>query len=105
MLCQYGVVGKFVEFYGDGLDILFFVDRVIIVNMVLEYGVICGFFFIDDVMFSYMCFSGCSEEQVVLVEVYVKVQGMWCQSGDELVFISILVLDMSSVEVSFVGLK
>lgn len=105
MLCKYGVVGKFVEFYGDGLDLLLLVDCVIIVNMLLEYGVICGFFLIDVVIFDYMCLSGCSEDQVELVEKYVKVQGMWCNLGDELIFISMLELDMNDVEVSLVGFK
>lgn len=62
MLRKYGVVGKFVEFYGDGLDLLSLADRVIIVNMSLEYGVICGFFLIDVVIFDYMRLSGRSED-------------------------------------------
>lgn len=105
MLCKKGVVGKFVEFYGDGLVDLFLVDCVIIVNMVLEYGVICGFFLVDEIIFGYLCLFGCLESMVKLVEVYSKEQGLWCEKGYELVFIDILYLDMGEVEVSLVGLK
>lgn len=62
MLCKYGVVGKFVEFYGDGFVDLLFVDCVIIVNMVFEYGVICGIFLIDDEIINYLCLINCDEE-------------------------------------------
>ncbi len=72
MLRQHGVVGKFVEFYGDGLDTLPLADRATIANMAPEYGATCGFFPIDDVTLSYMRLSGRSEEQVALVEAYAK---------------------------------
>lgn len=72
MLRQHGVVGKFVEFYGDGTDTLPLADRATIANMAPEYGATCGFFPIDDVTLSYMRLSGRSEEQVALVEAYAK---------------------------------
>lgn len=105
MLRQHGVVGKFVEFYGDGLDTLPLADRATIANMAPEYGATCGFFPIDDVTLSYMRLSGRSEEQVALVEAYAKARGMWRQPGDEPVFTSTLALDMSSVEASLAGPK
>ncbi|PLM91246.1 aconitate hydratase, partial [Klebsiella variicola] len=105
MLRQHGVVGKFVEFYGDGLDTLPLADRATIANMAPEYGATCGFFPIDDVTLSYMRLSGRSEEQVALVEAYAKAQGMWRQPGDEPVFTSTLALDMGSVEASLAGPK
>lgn len=74
MLRQHGVVGKFVEFYGDGTDTLPLADRATIANMAPEYGATCGFFPIDDVTLSYMRLSGRSEEQVALVEAYAKAQ-------------------------------
>lgn len=105
MLRKHGVVGKFVEFYGDGLDSLPLADRATIANMSPEYGATCGFFPIDAVTLDYMRLTGRSEEQVALVEAYAKAQGMWRQPGDEPVFTSILALDMSSVEASLAGPK
>ena len=99
------VVGKFVEFYGDGLDSLPLADRATIANMSPEYGATCGFFPIDAVTLSYMRLSGRSEEQVALVEAYAKAQGMWRQTGDEPVFTSTLALDMGTVEASLAGPK
>ena len=96
MLRKHGVVGKFVEFYGDGLDSLPLADRATIANMAPEYGATCGFFPIDDVTLEYMRLSGRSEEQVALVEAYTKAQGMWRNPGDEPVFTSTLELDMGS---------
>jgi aconitate hydratase len=105
MLRKHGVVGKFVEFYGDGLDSLPLADRATIANMAPEYGATCGFFPIDDVTLEYMRLSGRSEEQVALVEAYTKAQGMWRNTGDEPVFTSTLELDMGSVEASLAGPK
>jgi aconitate hydratase len=105
MLRKHGVVGKFVEFYGDGLDSLPLADRATIANMAPEYGATCGFFPIDDVTLEYMRLSGRSEEQVALVEAYTKAQGMWRNPGDEPVFTSTLELDMGSVEASLAGPK
>ncbi|WP_393969754.1 aconitate hydratase AcnA [Kluyvera intermedia] len=105
MLRKLGVVGKFVEFYGDGLDSLPLADRATIANMAPEYGATCGFFPLDDVTLSYMRLSGRSDEQVALVEAYAKVQGMWRHTGDEPVFSQTLSLDMSDVEASLAGPK
>ena len=105
MLRKHGVVGKFVEFYGDGLDSLPLADRATIANMAPEYGATCGFFPIDDVTLEYMRLSGRSEEQVALVEAYTKAQGMWRNPVDEPVFTSTLELDMGSVEASLAGPK
>jgi len=71
-LCEYGVVGKFVEFYGEGVLVVLLVNCVMIGNMSLEFGFICVIFFIDDVMVEYLCLIGCDEVYVVFVEVYVK---------------------------------
>ena len=105
MLRKHGVVGKFVEFYGDGLDTLPLADRATIANMAPEYGATCGFFPIDDITLEYMRLSGRSEEQVELVNAYAKAQGMWRNPGDEPVFTSSLELDMGSVEASLAGPK
>lgn len=103
MLRQHGVVGKFVEFYGDGLDALPLADRATIANMAPEYGATCGFFPVDAVTLDYMRLSGRSEDQIELVETYTKAQGMWRNPGDEPLFTSTLTLDMGSVEASLAG--
>lgn len=106
MLCKYGVVGKFVEFFGEGLQYLLLVDCVMIGNMVFEYGVICGIFLIDYELLNYLCLFGCSEEQIVLVEVYVKVQGLWYDV--QIVYVSYSVMlefDMGMVKLLLVGFK
>ncbi len=105
MLRKHGVVGKFVEFYGDGLADLPLADRATIANMAPEYGATCGFFPVDDVTLSYMTLTGRDAEQVDLVEAYAKQQGMWRNAGDEPVFTSSLALDMGDVESSLAGPK
>ncbi|MEK9498663.1 aconitate hydratase AcnA [Photorhabdus sp. P32] len=105
MLRKHGVVGKFVEFYGDGLADLPLADRATIANMSPEYGATCGFFPIDDITLSYMRLTGRTEQQIALVEAYCKVQGLWRNPGDEPVFTSSLELDMSTVEASLAGPK
>ncbi|QBR51934.1 aconitate hydratase AcnA [Erwinia sp. QL-Z3] len=105
MLRKHGVVGKFVEFYGDGLDDLPLADRATIANMAPEYGATCGFFPVDAVTLGYMTLTGRSSEQVSLVEAYAKAQGMWRNPGDEPVFTSSLALDMNEVEASLAGPK
>ncbi|NWA59321.1 aconitate hydratase AcnA [Pantoea sp. B9002] len=105
MLRKHGVVGKFVEFYGDGLADLPLADRATIANMAPEYGATCGFFPVDDVTLSYMTLTGRDAEQVELVEAYAKQQGMWRNAGDEPVFTSSLALDMDEVESSLAGPK
>ncbi|MDI9275920.1 aconitate hydratase AcnA [Pantoea sp. EABMAA-21] len=105
MLRKHGVVGKFVEFYGDGLADLPLADRATIANMAPEYGATCGFFPIDEVTLSYMTLTGRDAEQVELVEAYAKQQGMWRNPGDEPRFTSSLALDMADVESSLAGPK
>ncbi|HEJ7883575.1 TPA: aconitate hydratase AcnA [Serratia liquefaciens] len=105
MLRKHGVVGKFVEFYGDGLADLPLADRATIANMSPEFGATCGFFPVDEVTLGYMKLSGRSDEQIALVEAYAKAQGMWRNPGDEPVFTSTLALDMSKVVASLAGPK
>ncbi|WCR57739.1 MAG: Aconitate hydratase A [Wolbachia endosymbiont of Ctenocephalides felis wCfeJ] len=99
-----GVVGKFVEFYGSGLDCLSVADRATIANMAPEYGATCGFFPIDQKTLDYLSLTGRPEELIKLVEVYAKEQGLW-RSNDELVFFDILELDLSSVKPVMAGPK
>jgi len=105
MLRKKGVVGKFVEFYGDGLADLPLADRATIANMAPEYGATCGFFPVDDVTLDYLRLSGRPTETVKLVEAYCKAQGLWRLPGQEPVFTDTLELDMSSVEASLAGPK
>ena len=105
MLRQKGVVGKFVEFYGDGLADLPLADRATIANMAPEYGATCGFFPVDDVTLGYMRLTGRKAERIALVEAYCKEQGLWRHQGDEPVFTDTLSLDMGSVQASVAGPK
>jgi len=106
MLRAHGVVGKFVEFFGDGLDHLPLADRATIANMAPEYGATCGIFPIDEETLSYLRLSGRSEEQVALVEAYAKEQGMFRLSGEPApAYSETLKLDMSSVVPSLAGPK
>jgi len=105
MLRKKGVVGKFVEFYGDGLADLPLADRATIANMAPEYGATCGFFPVDDVTLEYLRLSGRPSEVVKLVEAYTKAQGLWRLPGQEPVFTDSLALDMGSVEASLAGPK
>ena len=106
MLRAKGVVGKFVEFYGDGLDHLTLADRATISNMAPEYGATCGMFPVDEETLRYMRFTGRSDETVALVEAYAKAQGMWRIKGEwNPVFTDTLTLDLSSVEPSLAGPK
>ncbi|WP_028630886.1 MULTISPECIES: aconitate hydratase AcnA [Pseudomonas] len=103
MLRKKGVVGKFVEFYGDGLADLPLADRATIANMAPEYGATCGFFPVDEITLGYLRLSGRPEETVQLVEAYSKAQGLWREAGHEPVFTDTLALDLSSVEASLAG--
>ncbi|PSJ47268.1 aconitate hydratase AcnA [Zobellella endophytica] len=105
MLRRKGVVGKFVEFYGDGLATLPLADRATIANMAPEYGATCGFFPVDEETLRYLRLTGRSEEQVGLVEAYSKAQGLWRHGGDEPVFTDTLSLDMNEVEACLAGPK
>ncbi|MEE8516580.1 MAG: aconitate hydratase AcnA [Alphaproteobacteria bacterium] len=105
MLRAHGVVGRFVEFTGDGLDNLTLADRATIANMAPEYGATCGFFPVDDETLNYLTFTGRDAAQIALVEAYAKEQGLWRVPGVEPVFTDILELDMSTVEPSLAGPK
>ncbi|WP_053136603.1 aconitate hydratase AcnA [Pseudomonas sp. MIACH] len=105
MLRKKGVVGKFVEFYGDGLADLPLADRATIANMAPEYGATCGFFPVDEVTLDYLRLSGRPAATVKLVEAYTKAQGLWRNAGQEPVFTDSLALDMGSVEASLAGPK
>ncbi|BBI64222.1 hypothetical protein HSBAA_55280 [Vreelandella sulfidaeris] len=105
MLRKKGVVGKFVEFYGDGLKDLPLADRATIANMAPEYGATCGFFPVDEETLNYMRLTGREDEQVALVEAYSKAQGLWREPNDEPVFTDALHLDMTEVEASLAGPK
>ncbi len=104
MLRQKGVVGKFVEFYGDGLDSLPLADRATIANMGPEYGATCGIFPIDRETINYLRLSGRDESHIALVEAYAKAQGLWREAGAaEAVYTDTLTLDISTVVPSLAG--
>src|SRR3990167_822266 len=105
MLRSKGVVGKFVEFHGDGLADLPLADRATIANMAPEYGATCGFFPVDDITLGYLRLSGRPEQSVKLVEAYCKAQGLWREPGVEPAFSDSLELDMGSVEACLAGPK
>ncbi|MBG60637.1 MAG: aconitate hydratase AcnA [Peredibacter sp.] len=106
MLREKGVVGKFVEFYGEGLDNLTLADRATIANMAPEYGATCGFFTIDEQTIDYLKFTGRDADRIALVEAYAKEQGMWRDSNSpEPSFTDTLELDMTTVEPSIAGPK
>lgn len=105
MLRKKGVVGKFVEFYGDGLADLPLADRATIANMAPEYGATCGFFPIDEETLNYMRLSGRPDEVIARVEAYSKAQGLWRDAGDEPAFTDSLHLDMGEVVASLAGPK
>jgi aconitate hydratase len=103
MLRKRGVVDKFVEFYGDGLDNLPLPDRATIANMAPEYGATMGFFPVDDEVLRYLRFSGRDEQQVQLVERDCKEQGLFRRAGQALRFSDTLQLDLATVEASIAG--
>jgi len=103
MLRDKSVVGKFVEFYGEGLKNLTLADRATIANMAPEYGATCGFFPIDDETLKYLRFSGRDENTVNIVEKYAKEQGLW--ASGEIEFTDTLSLDMSTIVPTISGPK
>jgi len=106
MLREKGVVGKFVEFYGDGIANLSLEDQATIANMAPEYGATMGYFPVNAATLEYLRFSGRDAEQVALVEAYTKQQGMFYEAGaDTAVYSSTLELDMSTVVPSISGPK
>ncbi|ANN95715.1 TPA: aconitate hydratase AcnA [Legionella pneumophila] len=106
MLRKKGVVGKFVEFYGPGLNDLPLADRATISNMAPEYGATCGFFPVDKETIKYLELTGRDKHTIALVETYAKAQGMWYdKDNEEPVFTDSLHLDLGSVEPSLAGPK
>ncbi len=105
MLRKKGVVNKFVEFFGDGLDALSLPDRATIANMAPEYGATMGFFPVDAETIAYLKFTGRSDEQVALVERYCKENGLWRDPAAKLRFSDTLALDLASVVPSIAGPK
>lgn len=106
MLRKKGVVGKFVEFYGEGLAQLPLADRATISNMAPEYGATCGFFPVDQETLRYLRLTGRDEHTIALVEAYHKAQGLWYDSNsEEPIFTDTLHLDLSTVEPSLAGPK
>ena len=105
MLRKHGVVGKFVEFYGEGLDNLPLADRATIANMAPEYGATCGFFPIDDETLRYLRNTGRDEDRIALVEAYAKQNGFWRGADYAPVYTSTLELDMGSIVPAISGPK
>ena len=103
MLRDKGVVGKFVEFYGEGLKNLSLADRATIANMAPEYGATCGFFPIDEETLKYLKFSGRDNETINIVEKYAKEQGLW--ASQDIDFTDKISLDMSKVVPTISGPK
>lgn len=106
LLRNKGVVGKFVEFFGEGLHDLSVADRATIGNMSPEYGATCGFFPIDDATLDYLRLSGRDEQTIALVEAYTKTQGLWHDPHQEdPVFTDIIILDLSTIRPCIAGPK
>lgn len=105
MLRQKGVVGKFVEFYGDALDTLPLADRATIANMAPEYGATCGIFPVDAETINYLKLTGRDEDRIALVEAYAKAQGMWRDGAAEATFTDTLSLNLADVEPALAGPK
>jgi aconitate hydratase len=106
MLRSLGVVGKFVEFFGEGLQTLPLADRATIANMAPEYGATCGIFPIDAEAVNYLRLSGRSEEQIALVEAYAKAQGLWHDANSpQASYSATLELDLAEIKPSLAGPK
>jgi aconitate hydratase len=105
MLRKHGVVGKFVEFYGEGLDHLPLADRATIANMAPEYGATCGFFPIDGETLRYLRQTGREEDRIALVEAYAKENGFWRGADYNPVYTSTLELDMATIVPAISGPK
>jgi len=105
MLRKHGVVNKFVEFYGEGLDHLPLADRATIANMAPEYGATCGFFPIDGETLRYMHMTGRDAARITLVEAYAKANGMWRDASYDPIYTSTLHLDMAEIVPAISGPK
>ena len=105
ILRKQGVVGKFVEFFGDGLDQLSLADRATIANMAPEYGATCGFFPVDQVTLDYMQLTGRDDAVIARVKAYCQAQGLWRQQAATPIFTDMLHLDLNTVVASLAGPK
>ena len=106
MLREFGVVGKFVEFFGEGMAALSLADRATIANMAPEYGATCGFFPVDERTLEYLKLTGREESHIEGVEAYCKAQGLWYSAtSDEKSYTDLLELDLSSVMPALAGPK
>ena len=103
LLRKTGVVGKFVEYFGEGLNSLPLADRATLGNMSPEYGATCGFFPVDDLTLTYLRLTGRPEEQVALVEAYCKENMLWHEPSEEPTYSQVVELDLSSVVPSLAG--
>ena len=103
MLREFGVVGKFVEFYGSGLADMPVADRATIANMSPEYGATVGFFPVDDQTLNYLRLTGRDDKLIDTVETYYKTQGMWREDSRQITYSASLELDMATVEPSLAG--
>jgi aconitate hydratase len=102
-LRQVGVVGKFVEYFGDGVGSLSLADRATLGNMSPEYGATCGFFPVDAVTIEYLRLTGRSEERIALVEAYCKENLLWHDPSEHATYSEIVALDLGDVEPSIAG--
>ncbi len=105
MLRAHGVVGRFVEFFGSGLDHMPLANRATIANMAPEYGATMGFFPVDDQTLTYMRLTGRDEDLIKTVEQYCKAQGLWRDDAHDIQYTDVLELDMSTVEPALAGPK
>ena len=106
LLRAHGVVGKFVEFFGQGMAALSLPDRATIANMAPEYGATCGFFPVDDNTLAYMRLTGREDEDIAGVEAYCKAQGLWYDSSSpEKSYTTVLELELSTVQPALAGPK
>ena len=106
VLRKKGVVGKFIEYFGSGLDSLSLADRAMIANMTPEYGATMSYFPVDDLTLAYLRLTGRPESQVELVEAYFKAQGLFRESGSpDPIYSEIIELDLSTIEPSLAGPK
>ncbi|MBX2798705.1 MAG: aconitate hydratase AcnA [Myxococcales bacterium] len=105
MLREHGVVGKFVEFHGEGLAALSLADRATIANMAPEYGATMGYFPIDERTVEYLRLSGRSDNQIAVVEAYCKMQGLWRDPSARITYSSDLSLELGTVQPSLAGPK
>ncbi|MBA4249148.1 MAG: aconitate hydratase AcnA [Candidatus Puniceispirillum sp.] len=105
MLRKYNVVGKFVEFYGEGLSSLSLADRATISNMAPEYGATCGIFGIDDETLKYLKLTGRDQKQINRIEAYSKAQGLWTDISQNIEYAENLELDLSTIQACLAGPK